>query len=157
MARQPRRLMRQGVGDLPTRAHVDAYVGPNGEVISDGERLRLHDGATPGGIPMARIGRRAIQAQNDTANAADSYIAVTALTAPRAITLPAASLYAPGQPLYVADETGLCSADNGLTITVSAAGSDRIVGFGTSGPTVTMGSPSKFVFHSNGSNLWTVA
>ncbi|BAQ43962.1 hypothetical protein Maq22A_c02400 [Methylobacterium aquaticum] len=45
--------MRQGVADLMTRAQVDAYVGPSGEILSDGETLRLHDGAAPGGNPLA--------------------------------------------------------------------------------------------------------
>lgn len=154
MARQKRQFMRQGVADLLTRASVLAYVGAPAEPIFDGERLRIHDGATPGGIPLARIGRRPVADQNASAAAADSYIAITTLTAGRTISLPPAASFAPGQPLYIADESGACSADTGLTITVSASGSDTIAGL----PFIVMGSPyQKLAFHSNGSNLWTYA
>ncbi|KTS09743.1 hypothetical protein SB2_11860 [Methylobacterium radiotolerans] len=75
-----------------------------------------------------------------------------ALTAARTITLPNAAAYRPGQPLYVADESGACSST--LTITVATAGTDTIAGQ----PSVSMGSPyQKLAFHSNGLNLWTVA
>lgn len=43
-----------------------------------------------------------------------------------------------------------------LTLTISASGSDQIIGFGTKATSVTMTAPSKFTFHSNGSDLWTV-
>jgi len=43
-----------------------------------------------------------------------------------------------------------------LTLTISASGSDQIIGFGTKAASVTMTAPSKFTFHSNGSDLWTV-
>lgn len=154
MPRQPRQFMRQGVGDLPTRAQVLAYVGPPGEPIFDRETLRIHDGATPGGVRLARTGRAPIADQNYVAAVTDTYIGVTAITAGRSVTLPSAASYAPGQTLYVADESGACSAGAGLTITVAAAGTDTIAGQ----PSVILGSPyQKLAFHSNGSNLWTFA
>ncbi|TXN78276.1 hypothetical protein [Methylobacterium sp. WL8] len=158
MARQPRQFARQGAAsDLPDRASVRAYVGPPGEPIWDGEALRVHDGSTPGGVRLARTGRKAVTDQNYVVVLADTYVALTALTAltaARLVTLPSAAAYAPGQVLYVADETGACSADAGLTITVAAAGTDTIAGQ----PSVALGSPyQKLAFHSNGSNLWTFA
>ncbi|MGW8788586.1 hypothetical protein, partial [Heyndrickxia sporothermodurans] len=107
---------------------------------------------TPGGIAMARASRKAVADANYLATPSDSYIGVTTLTAARTISLPAASSYAPGQTLYVADESGLCAAN--LPITVSAAGADTIAGQ----PSVSMGAAyQKLAFHSNGSNLWTFA
>lgn len=96
--------------------------------------------------------RRPVPDAGYTAVATDVYIGITTLTAARTITLPAALAFPAGQPLYVADESGNCSST--LLITIAAAGSDKI-GADTS---VTMGLPfQKLTFHSNGSNLWTVA
>lgn len=36
-------------------AVIDEYIGTDGEFTSDGERIRLMDGTTPGGIKMARV------------------------------------------------------------------------------------------------------
>lgn len=52
MSRQPRQFMRQGVSDLPTRQTAKDYVGAPGEPIFDFSTLRMHDGVTPGGIPL---------------------------------------------------------------------------------------------------------
>lgn len=83
--------------------------------------------------------------------ASDVYVAMTALTVARTFTLPAASAFPVGQPLYIADESGACSAIN--LITVAAAGTDTIAGQ----PTMTMGAPyQRIALHSNGSNLWIV-
>lgn len=152
MARQPRRFMRQGVGDLPTRAAVKVYAGPSGEPIFDGETLRIQDGVTPGGVILARAGHKAVLDASYVASAADVFIGIASLTAARTITLPAASAYAPGQALFVADESGACS--EGSPLTIAAAGADTIAGQSS----VTMASPyQKLAFHSNGSNLWTFA
>lgn len=155
MTRQKRQFARQGAAaDLPDRAAVNAYVGAPGEPIFDGDRLRVHDGNTTGGVRLVRCGRRQVADQNVSLAAADAYVGVTSLTAPRTISLPPANGYEPGQPLYIADETGACSYDAGRTITVSALGSDTIAGQSS----VVMGSPyQKLTFHSNGSNLWTFA
>ena len=158
MARQPRRIAGLGASDLPTRAAIDGYVGPSREVVSDGETLRLHDGVTPGGIRMARAGRRAVADMAYVALAADSYIGVTALTAARSVTLPPAAAFAPGQALYVADESGACNDDAGLRITIAASGADKIGTLSGLVSSVVLGSPyQKLTFHSNGSNLWTFA
>ena len=58
--------------------------------------------------------------------ATDTYIGVSALTAARTLTLPAASAYPAGHILTVADEKGACSAS--LTVTLSPAGSDTVNG-----------------------------
>jgi hypothetical protein len=82
----------------------------------------------------------------------DTYVAVANLLASRTISLPKASTFPRGKPLYVADESGACSPT--VTITIAASGSDTIAGQ----VSVTMGSPyQKLTFHSNGSNLWTFA
>ncbi|GJE61696.1 hypothetical protein [Methylobacterium trifolii] len=152
MARQKRQFMRQGVADLPDRATVNAYAGASGEPIFDGDTLRIMNGTTPGGILLARSGRKPVADANYGAQVADVYVGISALTVGRTVTLPAASAYPPGQTLFVADETGLCSPT--LPITVAAAGSDTIAGQAS----ITMGSPyQKLAFHSNGSNLWTFA
>ncbi len=58
--------------------------------------------------------------------ATDTYVGVSALTAARTLTLPAASAYPAGHILTVADEKGACSAS--LTVTLSPAGSDTVNG-----------------------------
>ncbi len=98
----------------------------------------------------ASIGRKSVSDVNYAALASDAYIAATSLTASQTITLPAASSFPPGQPLYIADKTGLLS--NTLVLTIQRAGSDTIAGQ----TSVDMMSPyQKLVLHSNGSNLWT--
>lgn len=181
MARQRRQFMRQGVADLPTRVQVDAYVGAPGEPIFDGETLRIHDGVTPGGIRLVAVsqadgvvrfsdllaalidvrtafngkverGRVAVNDQNYAAQTTDAYVGYTGLTAARTLLLPPAASYPTGQPLALADETGLCS--NTLTLTAQASGSDTVAGQSS----VYMASPyQRLTFYSNGSNLWTVA
>ena len=53
MARQPRKLAGIGAADLPDMPAINAYVGPMREVIADGLTLRVQNGQTPGGIPLA--------------------------------------------------------------------------------------------------------
>jgi hypothetical protein len=62
--------MRQGTADLPDRASVLAYKGPPGEPIWDGEALRLQDGQTPGGIPLATRSQAAADAASPLATPA---------------------------------------------------------------------------------------
>jgi len=140
------------VAELPDRAAVKAYVGPPAEPIFDGDRLRMHDGNTPGGIGLARCGRKAIANANYAAVPSDAYVGVTQLTAARTISPPAAASFEPGQALYIADESGSCSES--LPIIVLASGSDAIAGQ----PSVLLVAPyQKLTFHSNGANLWTYA
>lgn len=139
-----------------SNVQVRAYSGVAGELVYNTESGRLHamSGDIPGGAPLARCGRRVVAGQNASLAVADAYVAVTSLPTSVTLTLPPAASFEPGQPLYIADETGLCSADAGLTITISAAGSETIAGR----PSVVMGSPyQKLTFHSNGTNLWTYA
>lgn len=152
MPRQKRQFMRQGVADLPDRAAVKSYVGAPAEPIFDGDRLRMHDGATVGGIPLARCGRKAVANANYAAVPGDAYVGMTQLTATLTVSLPAAASFEPGQALYIADESGACSEN--LPIIISATGSDTIAGQ----PSVLLATPyQKLTFHSNGSNLWTFA
>lgn len=53
MPRQPRQLAGIGASDLPDLAACKSHIGAPREVIADGQTLRVHDGVTPGGIPMA--------------------------------------------------------------------------------------------------------
>ncbi len=81
----------------------------------------------------------------------DRLVAYTALTAPRAVTLPSAASFPPGHPLGIIDESGACSASK--TITISRAGSDTINGLTSVAIASAFGA---LVLESNGSNAWTV-
>ena len=81
----------------------------------------------------------------------DRTVAVTALTAGRVVTLPAASAYPQGATLTVVDESGACSATT--TVTLARSGSDTING----GASAVIASPYGYLaLESNGSNKWTV-
>lgn len=122
--------------------------------VLDGPRaMPLPIGGSAGPTPSGRV---AVVDQDYTANPRNAYIAFTALTAPRTVTLPAASAYPQGVPLFIADESGNCSPT--LMITIAAKGQDGIGGPSGAQPSVTIGSPfQKLAFNSNGSNLWTVS
>ncbi len=106
-------------------------------------------------VPFAPISRRSYVAVSDanySAAITDTYIGFRALTAPRTVTLPAASTYPQGQSFTIADESGNCSTP--VPITIAISGSDTIAGstsvqMSTGYLTLTL--------HSNGTNLWTVA
>lgn len=102
------------------------------------------------------ITHKSISVDNaDTTLLADiTYVGIVAMDKPVRIILPASNTYSREKTLYVADESGACSADTGITITVAASGADTIAGQ----PSILLGSPyQKLAFHSNGSNLWTFA
>ena len=102
-------------------------------------------------LTVAGNARAAVNDTSYAAKATDTYVGFTALTAPRTVTLPLANTYPPGQPLWIADETGGCSTDH--PIVVAAAGSDTIAGQSN----VVAASPyQKLAFHTNGTNLWTL-
>ena len=102
-------------------------------------------------LGVTAINRAAVDDEDYLIKAVDSYVGVTAISAPRTLTLPSAVSYPGGQPLYIADESGACSTDN--RIIIAAAGGDTIGGQ----PSEFIANPyGKVVFHSNGSNLWTV-
>lgn len=134
-------------------------MAPNGRAqVATADELAItdpHDGVARGVLAAlelrATATRKPVADQNYVAVALDAYIGLTSLTAARTITLPAAATYRAGQPLYIADESGSCSAD--VPITVQAAGSDTVAGQ----QSVSLKSPfQKIVLHSNGANLWTV-
>jgi hypothetical protein len=144
-------LLRQG-----TAAQHAAYTGPSGEVTADttNARLVLQDGVTAGGISVAKLSE--VQKRTAVADAAytvlttDRIVAYSSISAARAVTLPAASAYPVGVPLWIIDESGSCSGTN--TITVNRAGSDTIDGatsFVLDAPYATV------CLASNGSNKWT--
>ena len=119
--------------------------------------MQIHDGATPGGFPAAKLSEVVTNARTAVADASytvlptDRLVAVTALTAPRTITLPAASAYPTGTRLLVLDETGACSA--AMKIAIAASGSDRINGAAL----VSIGIPNGYIaLASNGAGKWTI-
>ena len=113
---------------------LSTYVGAQGELLVDttNNRVQVHDGATPGGWPAAKLSEVPSSARTEVANAnytaqpGDRTIAYTALGAARKVTLPAASAFPTGTALRVFDETGNCSSTT--TITLARAGTDTING-----------------------------
>ena len=102
-------------------------------------------------LSVPSFGRKAVDDTPYVALPSDSYVGFVGLTAPRTVTLPQANAYPPGQPLWIADETGLCST--GTPIIVAAIGNDTIVGQAN----ISLASPyQKLALHSNGTNLWTI-
>lgn len=102
-------------------------------------------------LGVTAFGRVAVNDTPYSIKTTDTYVGVASLTAPRTLTLPQASAYPPGQPLYIADESGQCSTDN--RIIIAASGSDTIGGQ----PSDFIANPyGKAALHTNGTNLWTV-
>jgi hypothetical protein len=136
-----------------TASNVAPYTGAQGEIIVDttNNRVTLHDGSTAGGWPHALETRRAVDDANYTATATDRLVAYTALTASRAVTLPAAASYPSGAKLTFVDESGAASAT--LTIALQRAGSDTINGGASVAIATGYGSAT---LESNGANAWTI-
>ncbi len=142
-----------------TAANNAVFTGASGEIVVDttDNRVILHDGATVGGWPAAKLAeaitntRTAVSDVAYTALASDRTIAFTALTAARSVSLPAANAFPTGTRLLVVDETGNSSSVNAITLT--ANGSDKIDGAAAASVNVAYG----FVgIESNGSNAWTI-
>ena len=141
-------------------ATAQGAAGPsqiNAAAITDGTDLgrsvlKAPDAATArAALGVPSIGRSAVADTNYSVKATDTYVGVTTLTAPRTMTLPPAANYPQGQPLYIAYESSACGTSN--PIIIAAAAQDSIGGQ----PNVSMQSPyQKAVFHSNGTNLWTL-
>ena len=136
---------------------LSTYVGAQGELLVDttNNRVQVHDGVTAGGWAAARLldvaARTQIADANYSVQPSDRLVAFTSLTAPRVVTLPAASAYPIGFQLAIADESGACSATSFVTIT--AAGSDSVNGL----PSVALTAPFAYVeIESNGSGKWTI-
>ncbi len=107
-------------------------------------------GGSLAGVSLA-LARQAVSDANYSVAAGIGLAAYTAITAARAVTLPAASSYAAGQQLLVVDESGSCSATK--TITLNPAGSDTINGATSA---VINSAYGYLVLESNGSNAWTI-
>jgi hypothetical protein len=113
---------------------LSSFAGAAAELIVDttNNRVQVHDGATPGGWPAAKlaetqtIGRTIVADANYAANAADVSICVTRLTATRTIALPISSTFPVGRALRVLDETGLASSS--LQIVVAAQSGEFVDG-----------------------------
>jgi len=142
-----------------TAANVAAYTGPQGEIVVDttNNRVVLMDGATAGGIPLAKLSEIVANARTAVVDASyaalpsDRTIAYTSLTAARTLTLPAASAYPTGTSLLIVDESGACSPTNAITL--AAQGSDTIAGAFASAIATAHG----FVaLQSNGVSQWTM-
>ena len=137
-------------------AFLSSFVGAQGELLVDttNNRVQVHDGATPGGWPAAKladvIGRTTVSDSNYTVLATDRTIAYAALTAARVMTLPAASAYPTGTQLLVVDETGACSLSN--TITLARSGTDTINGATSAVISVAFGF---LALMSSGAGKWT--
>ena len=121
--------LRRGTG-----SQVASFLGAQGEVVFDttNNRIVANDGVTVGGNPAAKLAevitntRTAVSDASYTVLATDRTVAYTALTAARAVALPASSAYPSGTRLLIVDETGNCGVTN--TIAVNAAGTDTIDG-----------------------------
>jgi Major tropism determinant N-terminal domain len=137
-----------------TAAQVAAFTGAQGEVVIDttNQRVVVNDGATAGGWPAEISVRTPVSDAAYSALVTDRIIAYTAITAARAVSLPAAASYPVGSILWIVDESGSCSTTN--TITATPHGSDAIEGLASAalnGPYGALG------LESNGANGWTIA
>jgi len=140
-------------------AQVATFTGALGEVVVDttNNRFVLQDGVTIGGFAAAKLSevitnaRTSIADANHAALPSERTIAYISLTAPRNVTLPAASTFPTGTLIRIVDESGACSASN--TITLTASGSDSINGQ----VSAILASAYAFVaVESNGLNRWTI-
>lgn len=143
-----------------THAQVEAYVGPVGEIIvdTDQNRLVVQDGATVGGNPQAKLSevltntRTALNDANYSALVTDRFIAYTALTAGRVVTLPAAAAYPTGTELVIYDESGECSSSH--TMGAQPQGTDEINGVNSVTTSSTAYGYIRLI--SNGVSKWTI-
>lgn len=84
----------------------------------------------------------------------DVQIGFPALTSPRTVYLPDVDAYPPGQVLFIADESGLCSPDRPITIAVGANTNDTIAGQ----PGLLLTEPYQGLgFRRGAANLWIIA
>lgn len=146
--------LRRGTG-----SQVASFLGAQGEVVFDttNNRIVANDGVTVGGNPAAKLAevitntRTAVSDASYTVLATDRTVAYTALTAARAVALPASSAYPSGTRLLIVDETGNCGVTN--TIAVNAAGTDTIDGAAS----VVVNQAFGFVgLDSSGAGHWTI-
>ncbi len=142
-----------------TSAQLASFLPQQGEVVVDTDHNRavVGDGLTTGGWPAAKLAETITNTRVSVGDAAygvqatDRMICYTSITAPRVVSLLAASAYPTGTRLLVVDESGACSTTN--TITLTRAGSYTINGATTAAIAMGYG----FIgIESNGSNAWTI-
>lgn len=150
MARRRLRLAGIGAPDLPNQAAVESYVGSSRELVAGDDTLRLHDGVTPGGIPLATRGHTPINDRDFECGRLDAQVVMMTLTAARGGLLPAAATFPFGQDLVVADGSGACSETR--TITIRPRSGDVL---GTSeGTAILFGPYQSARFRRVAANLW---
>lgn len=141
-------------------AHA-TFIGAEGEltVMTDEKRVVVHDGATAGGIPMARLDEITDEVQRAIGNADFSFqitdrlvVPSTAFTAPRTGTLPAASSVAAGRTISFFDALPALNGANVLTVV--RAGSDTLNGAASFICATPRG---RWDFISDGVSKWSVA
>jgi hypothetical protein len=76
----------------------------------------------------AAIGHKAAPDADYQALVTDTQIGFAVLSAPRTVFLPDVDAYPLGQVLFIADESGQCSVDRPITISVTAGTGDTIAG-----------------------------
>jgi hypothetical protein len=142
-----------------TAVQIAAFTGAQGEVVVDttNNRAVVQDGATVGGFAAAKLSevltnmRRVIADAATTIAVSDRLVAYASLTAPRVVTLCAASAFPTGAALTLIDESGSCSVTN--TLTLQASGSDMING----APSAVIASAHGYIaLESDGVSRWTV-
>ena len=118
------RQLRRG-----TAAQMATFTGAVGEVVVDttNNRLVVHDGVTAGGWPMGGVAsvQRSVKVSGDLPIVANDQILNLNLSAPLAITIPAASSRA-GRPMLFLDVGGTWGGAN--TPTFNRTGSDTFDG-----------------------------
>lgn len=138
-----------------------SFIGAEGEFgyLTDEKRVVAHDGATPGGIPMARLDEVSDGVMRAVGNADFSFQVTDRLVVPNAVfsaprtgTLPLASSVAPGRAISFFD---VLPAINGANVvTVARSGSDTINGASS----FTLPAPrGRWDFVSDGVSKWSVA
>lgn len=116
------------LSDLASTAAAKTNLGL-AAVASSGSASDL----TTGTLPAARlpISRTVVADANYTMLATDTYVALTSITSPRTLRLPAANTVPAGKTIRIADESGAVTGSNTLTIAPLLGGTDTLDG-GTS-------------------------
>lgn len=144
-----------------TAAAHSGFVGAPGELtwITDEKRWVGHDGATTGGIKVARLDEVSSEVLRAVGNTNFSFqitdrlvVSNTAFTAPRTGTLPAANAVSAGRTITFFDTLPAINGAN--TLTIARAGTDTING-ATSLVCSTPGGRWDLV--SDGDSRWSVA
>lgn len=130
-------------GDASATQPGDLRAGQEADLTFDGSEWQIANITAAKRTPVSDAAYSALST--------DRLIAYTALTAARAVALPAAAAFPLGEILWIVDETG--NSTNVKTITANANGSDTIVG---SASAVISGPYGIIGLESNGSNAWTV-